>query len=141
MFLPGKSHGWRSLAGYSPWDHKELDTTDFTFQAPAKFFSVVTYLFNHCTMIQVLFILMFRMRRDFPEGPVAKTPRSQCRQPESISWSGYSIPHATAESSHAATKDPTWCNEGRTSHMPQQRPSPVKETKINKNEEIEMPRL
>ena len=22
------SHGWRSLAGYSPWDHKELDRTE-----------------------------------------------------------------------------------------------------------------
>ena len=22
-----KSHGWRSLVGYSPWDHKESDTT------------------------------------------------------------------------------------------------------------------
>ena len=28
VFLPGKSHGWRSLAGYSPWGHKELDTTE-----------------------------------------------------------------------------------------------------------------
>ena len=27
-FLPGKSHGWRSLVGYSPWDRKELDTTE-----------------------------------------------------------------------------------------------------------------
>ena len=27
VFLPGKSHGQRSLAGYSPWDHKELDVT------------------------------------------------------------------------------------------------------------------
>ena len=27
VFLPGKSHGQRSLAGYSPWDHKELYTT------------------------------------------------------------------------------------------------------------------
>ena len=25
VFLPGKSHGWRSLAGYSPRGHKELD--------------------------------------------------------------------------------------------------------------------
>ena len=25
--LPGKSHGWRSIVGYSPWGHKELDTT------------------------------------------------------------------------------------------------------------------
>ena len=28
VFLPGKSHGWRSLVGYSPWGHKELDTTE-----------------------------------------------------------------------------------------------------------------
>ena len=27
-FLPGKSHGWKSLAGYSPWGHKESDTTE-----------------------------------------------------------------------------------------------------------------
>ena len=27
-FLPGKSHGWRSPVGYSPWGHKELDTTE-----------------------------------------------------------------------------------------------------------------
>ena len=25
VFLPGKSHGWRSLAGSNPWDSKELD--------------------------------------------------------------------------------------------------------------------
>ena len=28
VFLPGKSHGWRSLVSYSPWDHKESDTTE-----------------------------------------------------------------------------------------------------------------
>ena len=28
VFLPGKSHGWRSLTGYSPWGHKELDTIE-----------------------------------------------------------------------------------------------------------------
>ena len=27
IFLPGESHGQRSLAGYSPWGHKESDTT------------------------------------------------------------------------------------------------------------------
>ena len=26
--LAGKSHGQRSLVGYSPWGHKELDTTE-----------------------------------------------------------------------------------------------------------------
>ena len=29
VFLPGKSYGQRSLAGYSPWCHKELDTTEW----------------------------------------------------------------------------------------------------------------
>ena len=28
VFLPGKFHGQRSLAGYSPWGCKELDTTE-----------------------------------------------------------------------------------------------------------------
>ena len=28
VFLPGESHGQRNLAGYSPWGHKELDTTE-----------------------------------------------------------------------------------------------------------------
>ena len=27
ILLPGKSHGQRSLVGYSPWGCKELDTT------------------------------------------------------------------------------------------------------------------
>ena len=30
VFLPGKSHGQRSLAGYSPWGYKESDTTEHT---------------------------------------------------------------------------------------------------------------
>ena len=30
LFLPGESHGWKSLVGYSPWDHKELDMTEAT---------------------------------------------------------------------------------------------------------------
>ena len=28
VFLPGESQGQRSLVGYSPWVHKELDTTE-----------------------------------------------------------------------------------------------------------------
>ena len=29
VFLSAESHGERSLVGYSPWDHKELDTTEW----------------------------------------------------------------------------------------------------------------
>ena len=28
IFLPGEPHGQRSLAGHSPWGHKELDMTE-----------------------------------------------------------------------------------------------------------------
>ena len=28
VFLPGESHGPRSLVGYGPWGHKEWDTTE-----------------------------------------------------------------------------------------------------------------
>ena len=30
VFLPGEFRGQRSLVGYSPWGHKELDTTEAT---------------------------------------------------------------------------------------------------------------
>ena len=30
VFLPGESHGQRSLVGHSPYGHKELDTTEAT---------------------------------------------------------------------------------------------------------------
>ena len=28
VFLPGESYGQKSLVGYSPWGHKELDTNE-----------------------------------------------------------------------------------------------------------------
>ena len=28
VFLPGESHAQRSVAGYSPWGHKESDTVE-----------------------------------------------------------------------------------------------------------------
>jgi len=28
VLLPGKSHGWRSLVGYSPWGCEESDMTE-----------------------------------------------------------------------------------------------------------------
>ena len=30
VLLPGKSHGWGSLVGYSPWGRTESDTTEAT---------------------------------------------------------------------------------------------------------------
>ena len=38
VLLPGKSHGWRSLVGFSPWGREESDPTErlhFPFYFPA----------------------------------------------------------------------------------------------------------
>ena len=44
VLLPGKSHGWRSLVGYSSWGRKESDTTEqLHFQT---FFQSVSFLFS-----------------------------------------------------------------------------------------------
>ena len=42
VFLPGKLHKQRSLAGYSPWGHKELDMTERT--RTNTFYSCLTTL-------------------------------------------------------------------------------------------------
>ena len=36
VFLPGKFHGQKSLVGYSPWGHKDLDTTEWASKAEKK---------------------------------------------------------------------------------------------------------
>ena len=40
VFMPGKSHGPRSLVGYSPWGRKESDTTERLLLTSSSF---VTY--------------------------------------------------------------------------------------------------
>ena len=46
VFLPGKSHGQRRLADYSPWGRKESDTTErlnsSSMEVPRPFFHVRT---------------------------------------------------------------------------------------------------
>ena len=44
VFLPGKPQGQRSLAGYSPWGHRESDTTEVTEHA----YIVYTYPPSDC---------------------------------------------------------------------------------------------
>ena len=42
VFLPGESHGQRSLVGYSPWDHKESGTTKTTLKPLSRVWLLVT---------------------------------------------------------------------------------------------------
>ena len=49
------------------------------------------------------------LMRNFPCGPVAKAPRSQCRGPGFNPWSGNWIPHATTKDSVCLNKDQRSC--------------------------------
>ena len=51
--LPGESHGQRSLAGYSPWGHKELDMTKHT-RAKVTNFKVLRFFHLSSTGTLVL---------------------------------------------------------------------------------------
>ena len=44
VFLPGKSHGQRSLVGCSPWGHTESDTTEVTWQQYSVCLYICLYL-------------------------------------------------------------------------------------------------
>ena len=46
VFLPGKSHGQRSLVGYSPWGRKESDMTE-----QLHFFFTFTIIFITFTIV------------------------------------------------------------------------------------------
>ena len=45
VFLLGESHGQRSLAGYSLWDHKELDVTEATKHTRTQYSLLTTFFF------------------------------------------------------------------------------------------------
>ena len=45
IFLPGESHGRRSLVGYSPWGRKESDTTERLHFTPLHFIKFCHYPF------------------------------------------------------------------------------------------------
>ena len=50
VLLPGKSHGWRSLIGCSPWGCTELDTTEATQQQQQQ--NSHSYFFHFCFSLE-----------------------------------------------------------------------------------------
>ena len=93
-FLPGESHGRRSLAGYGPWGRKESDTTErlhssltstvtnYTNQAQAQLTGSTTRGW------QLFHIKKAWVLGDFPRGPVVTTLCFQSNRPGFDSWSG-----------------------------------------------------
>ena len=67
VFLPGKSHGQRSLVGYSPQGCKELDTTEVPWHAHRylnnsyKYKDFVYYVNMHACMRACMFSVVFEV--------------------------------------------------------------------------------
>ena len=58
VFLPGESHGQKSLVGYSPWGRTELDTTECLIFIELLAFSRALcglYCYLHFKMIKLSF--------------------------------------------------------------------------------------
>ena len=53
VFLPWKSHGQRSLAGYSPWGCKEPDITEQLSTPNVTWLSAQFYFFVYCQSVSV----------------------------------------------------------------------------------------
>ena len=54
VFLPGKSHGQRSLAGYSPWGCKESDPTEGTEHARQDQLKSIPWGWKGCPVPDVI---------------------------------------------------------------------------------------
>ena len=54
VFFPKKSHGWKSLAGYSPKGHKELDTPEWL----NKIATMVVVMKRYLLVILICIFLM-----------------------------------------------------------------------------------
>ena len=89
VLLPGKSHGQRSLIGYSPWGHKESDMTErlhFHFHFMNNSLSTLFVLFSPFTLLPspypplICLLFLNRTSSSLPENtlPHAKIlPRMQ----------------------------------------------------------------
>ena len=63
VFLPGKFHGQRGLAGYSPWGHKNLDMTEHAH----------TYTHTHTQPYNISLVReQFHRRKSHPLFPCCK---------------------------------------------------------------------
>ena len=61
VFLPGESHGQRSLVGYSPWGHKETQLSTHTRPACSR----------TCTVLSgIEYLVKWVLQADSVNGPI-----------------------------------------------------------------------
>ena len=78
VFLPGESHGLRSLAGYSPWDSKRVKhdlATKHTEEyrdshTQTHKYVICIYIYVHCSIIQMSINVHFPEETQAPESQV-----------------------------------------------------------------------
>ena len=56
VLLPGDSHGQRSLAGYSPQGHKELDMTEVSQHTHTHLYKTESYILELSSVIFIIYI-------------------------------------------------------------------------------------
>ena len=100
VFLPGEFHEQRNLAGYSPWGHRESDTTEWLSTDP-----------SHSIFSSLWLQRWIRSEaRGLPHGPgnSGLKPVGELRfhMPRRNKAHGPQL-----ESPGATTEDPTWCNK------------------------------
>ena len=64
IFLPGESHGQRSLVSYSPWGHKESHTPLATKQHEANIHRYYQVFFTQPCNKGILFLINIKLCRD-----------------------------------------------------------------------------
>ena len=67
VFLPGKSHGWRSLTGYSPWGCTESNMTEqlTQWENPAPSDRDTVWRYDGITSISLTLLLLLVIRQFF----------------------------------------------------------------------------
>ena len=97
VFLPGEFHSQRSLAGYSPWGHKESDTNEWL--THSLHFLIFYIYYWYC--IQLLSIMC-------SVSSVQSLSHVQLCNPKDCSMPGLTVHHQLWE--FTQTPSSRWCN-------------------------------
>ena len=101
VFLPGESHGHRSLAGYSPWGSKESDLTEATNHG--KLTNHVHEVHGH---LNALKYKKFKCLGPSSADVTSLRPSLLCRQPEFLPLASASYMLTAGRKRHQITRSP-----------------------------------
>ena len=79
LLLPGRSHGWRSLVGYSPWGFKESNVSEPLTMTSSKAYFVKKERAKLDLIKTPNFFTSKENEKGTSGGPVVKTLSFQCK--------------------------------------------------------------